>query len=128
MILEKIEDNKNAQKLWAILLLEDYFNAIYKIIFNNRLYLYIEVVNSIPIEVMGERRPQAAIHLALDKKLISNIVKVWKLPVITVCANTINYYNRVAYLFTSLCAQYSWVEVIYLAVLFRAIHWMKIFL
>ena len=51
-----------------------------------------------------------------------------KLPIITICADTTNYYNRVAYPFASMCAQYFGVELSYLVVLFRAIQLIKIFL
>ena len=49
---------------------------MYKIIFNNRLIPTLEATNVIPREVIGGRRSQATTHLALDKKLIANIVNV----------------------------------------------------
>ena len=52
VILEKSAGNVHIQKLRAILLLEADFNAIHKIIFNNRLIPNIEAVNAIPIEVI----------------------------------------------------------------------------
>ena len=100
---------------------------MHKVIFNNRLLPSIEVAEAILIKVIGSRRSQAVSHLALDKKLISNIANVRKLPIINVCTNAINCYNRVAYSFTSLYAQYFLVEITYLAVLFRAIYLIKIF-
>ena len=99
-----------------------------KIIFNDRLPPSIDLANAIPIEVIGERRSQAVTYLALDKKLIFNIVNIRKLPAITICADTTNYYNRVVHSFTSLYTQYFWTETTYLAILFRAIYSMKIFL
>jgi len=53
VILEKLVGNVHVQKLRVILLLEADFNAIHKIIFNNRLILNIEVVNAILMEVIG---------------------------------------------------------------------------
>ena len=47
---------------------------------------------------------------------------------ITIYTNVTNCYNRVAYLFASMCAQYFGVELSYLVVLFRAIQSMKMFL
>jgi len=44
------------QKLQAILLLEVDFNAMDKIMFNNRLIPNIEAMNAIPMEVIGGRR------------------------------------------------------------------------
>ena len=75
-MLEKAEGIVDMMKLQAILLLEADFNAIYKIIFNNRLIPNLEVINVIPREVIGGRRSQAATHLALDKKLIVDIVNM----------------------------------------------------
>ena len=128
VMLEKSAGDVNVQKLWAILLLEADFNAMHKIIFNNRLIPSIEAANAIPMEVIGGRRSQAATHLALDKKLIADIANVRKLLTITICADATNCYDRVAHLFASLCAQYFRLDIMYLAVLFRAIQSMKIFL
>ena len=102
-MLEKVLGNANVQKLRANLLFLADFNALCKIIFINRLILSIETDNDIPIEVVGGRRSQAATHLALNKKLIADIVNICKLPIVTNCANVINYYDRVAYSFASLC-------------------------
>ena len=109
-------------------MLEADFNAMYKIMFNNRLMPNIEAMNAIPMEVIGGRRSQAATHLALDKKLISDIANVRKLPMITICADATNCYDRVAHPFASLCAQYFRLDLSYLVVLFRAIQSMKMFL
>ena len=92
------------QKLRAILLLEVDFNTMHKIIFNNRLIPNLEAVNAILIEVIGGRQSQATTHLTLDKKLISNITNVSKIPMITICTDVTNYYGRVAHPFASLCA------------------------
>ena len=56
VILEKLVGDLNAQKLQAILLLEADFNAMYKIILNNRLIPSLEATEAIPIEVIGRRR------------------------------------------------------------------------
>ena len=103
-IPKKVTGNANVQKLRVILLLEVDFNAIYKIIFNGRLILSIEREAVISIEVIGDRRTQSAKHLVLNKKLITNIANARKVPTITICANVMNYYDRVAHPFASLCA------------------------
>ena len=66
VILEKVAGNVNVQKLRAILLLEADFNALHKIIFNNRLIPNLDINNAIPMEAIGSRRAQSATHLALD--------------------------------------------------------------
>ena len=103
-MLEKVAGNVHIQKLWVILLLEADFNVMHKIIFNNRLILNIEAVNTILMEGIGGRWLQAATHLALDKKLISDITNVRKLPMITICSDATNYCNRVTHPFASLYA------------------------
>lgn len=128
VMLEKVDGNINVQKLRAILLLEADFNAMHKIIFNNRLMPRIEADNAIPMEIIGGRRSQAATHLALNKKLIADIANVRKLPTATICADATNCYDRVAHPFASLCAQYFGLEITYLTILFRAIQSMKMFL
>ena len=71
MILEKVAGNVNVEKLRVILLLKVDFNAMQKIIFNNRLIPELEAEDAIPPEVIGGRRTQVATHLALNKNLIS---------------------------------------------------------
>ena len=117
-MLEKVAGNINVQKLRAILLLETDFNAMHKIIFNNRLIPSIEADKAIPMEVIGDGRSQVATHLALNKKLIADIANIRKLPTITICADATNYYDRVAHPFASLCPQYFGLEITYLTVLF----------
>ena len=80
------------------------------------------------MEIIGGRRSQAATHLALNKKLITDIANVRKLPMITICADATNCYDRVAHPFENLCAQCFGLEVSYLAALFRAMQSMKMFL
>jgi hypothetical protein len=47
---------------------------------------------------------------------------------ITTCTDAINYYNRVAYPFASICTQYFRLELSHLLVLFRVIQLMNLFL
>ena len=56
VMLEKVAGNINVQKLRAILLLEADFNALHKIVFNNRLIPKLEEVDAIPVEIIGGRR------------------------------------------------------------------------
>ena len=114
-MLEKVAGNINVQKLRAILLLEADFNALYKIVFNNRLIPKLEEVDAIPVEIIGGRRAQVATHLTLSKKLIADMSNVRKVP-------------RVAHPFSSLCAQYFRLTLSHLVVLFRVIQSMKMFL
>ena len=52
-MLEKSPDNINVEKLRVILLLEVDFNTLHKIVFNIRLVLKLEEIQSIPCEIIG---------------------------------------------------------------------------
>ena len=127
-MLKKSAGNALVQKLQVILLLTVDFNIIYKIIFNNRIIPSIEDKEVILMEIIRERKAQAATHLALDKKLISDIANARKVLLITICTDTSNCSNRVAHVFASACAKYFRVEILHLVILFRAIQSIKIFL
>ena len=96
------------------------FNAVYEIIFNRRRMPRLEEDKIILKEIIGSRRTQAVMHLILNKKLITDIVNIRKLPTITIYADATNCYNRVAYSFTSLCTQYFSLDITCLLVLFKA--------
>ena len=127
-MLEKSPGDINVQKLQAILILEADFNTMHKIIFNQRVMPRLEQYNDIPKEIIGGRKNQAATHLALNKKLISDISNVRKLLTVTICADATNCYNRIAHPFASLCAQYCRLGIEHLSVLFTTIQSMKMFL
>ena len=120
-MLEKALGNIDMKKLRVILLLEADFNTVYKIIFNRRIIPRLKEAKTILNEIIGNRRTQVATHLALNKKLISDIANVRKLPTKVICTDATNCYNRVEHPFTSLSAQYFGLEVIYLLVLFKII-------
>jgi hypothetical protein len=73
IMLEKSAGNVQVSKLRAILLLEADFNALNKIVFNNRTLPSLEANGSIPYEIIGGRRGQSSLHVALNKKLVYDI-------------------------------------------------------
>ena len=73
IMLEKSTGSIQVFKLRAILLLEADFNALNKIVFNNRTIFNLEASNSILYEVIGGRRGQSSIHMVLNKKLVCDI-------------------------------------------------------
>ena len=73
IILEKVAGNINVAKLRAILLLEADFNTLNKIVFNRRTIPRIEIAKTIPYEVIGRRRGQSSLYVALNKKLVYDI-------------------------------------------------------
>ena len=56
MMLEKSKGDMNVKKLRSILLLEADLNALYKIIFNERVLPTIKRHDQMPKEVIGGRR------------------------------------------------------------------------
>ena len=76
---------------------------LYEIVFNSRIILVLEEISGIPHEIIGRRRMQSAMHLALNKKLLPDIANVWKRSIVTICTDVTNYYDRVTHLFVSLC-------------------------
>ena len=86
----------------AILFLKADFNVINTIIFNTRLILILEAKDMIPRKIIGRRQGISTIHIALNKKLLEDIVNQNKLPNIIVSADTSNCYNRIVYLIASM--------------------------
>ena len=127
-MLEKLTGNVNVQKLREILRLEADFNALHKIIFNNRSILSLEATEAMPTEVTGGRRLQTTTQLVLNKKLIASMSNVRKISAVTIHTNAANCYDRVGHFVASLCTQYFRLEILHLAVLFKTIPSMKIFL
>ena len=127
-MLEKSPGKILVEKLQAILLLEADFNVLYKIIFNGRILPTLERNNIIPSEIIGGRRSQSTLHVALNKKFIADISNQIKSPSIVISANAINCYDRVVHPFASLIAQYFGVQLSYVRVLLTAIQQMNMFL
>ena len=95
--MEKKENAIHVSKLRAILLLEADFNVINKIIFNTRLIPTLKNRNEIPYKIIGGRRNQAAIQLAINKKLLSDTANEWKMPSITISVDTSNCFDHIAH-------------------------------
>ena len=105
-MLEKEKGNINVQKLRAILLLEADFNGLNKIIYNSRVIPALEKRGDIPFEVIRGRRSQLSIHVALNKKLISDCSNQSKRFTVVVSADASNYYNNIAYSYPSISNQH----------------------
>jgi len=73
-MLEKSPRNIDTEKLRTILLLEADFSALNKIICNTRLMSKLERIKTIAYEIIGSHRSQVSIHLAINKKLLVDIL------------------------------------------------------
>ena len=74
MMLEKIRNQIEVFKLRAILLLEADFNTLNKLVFNSKLIPFLEDKEAIPYEIIGGRRGYSAMYVALNKKLVLDVV------------------------------------------------------
>ena len=93
IMLEKAPGKILVLKLRVIHLLKANFNTLYKIIFNCRILPALESKNLISIEVIGSRRSQSTIYMALNKKLITNVANQAKSSLVIVSADITNCYN-----------------------------------
>ena len=105
-MLEKSKGYINVRKLKAILLLEADFNTLNKIVFNTKLMPSLERTNSIPYEIIGERRGQSSLHVALNKKLVCDISNQQKQPMVVISANASNCYDRITHPIASQACQH----------------------
>ena len=128
IMLEKTAGNILVFKLRAILLLEVDFNALNKIVFNNRILPTLESYNSITYKVIRERRAQSSIHIALNKKLVYDISNQMKKPSVVVSTDAANCYDRIAHPIASQAYQHFEVQLEYLVVLFSTIQTIKMYL
>lgn len=88
----------------------------------------LEASSSVPHEVIGSYCSLSATHLALYKKLISDINNIHKLTFVNMCSDTTNCYYFIAHPFVRMCGQYFGLKLCYLIVLFQSIQNIKIFL
>ena len=70
VISEKALGKIEVSKLRVILLLKADFNTMYKIIFSERLMSMLERRKYILFEIIGGRRNQVVIYIALNKNLL----------------------------------------------------------
>ena len=96
-MLEKYPGNFTVEKLRAMLFLEEDFNALHKINFNGRLMPSLEALSAFLQETIGGITSQAYAHLALSKKLISDIYNTNKLPIAMTCTDATNCHDRLAH-------------------------------
>ena len=92
-MLKKKANNISVIKLKAILLLKADFNAANKIIFNTRLIPQMKQRDEILKEIVGERRSQSAIYIAINKRLVADILNQTKQLYAIISADALNYFD-----------------------------------
>lgn len=103
-LLEKIQGVILVDKLYAILLLEAYFNGDNKCFFGKYMIDQIEKDNKLPNELFA-RRETEAIEVALNQTLLSNIAHQKKRSLAIANTNVVYYYDCFVYYFASLACQ-----------------------
>ena len=110
-MLDKSPRKMNVSKLRSILLLKADFNALHKIMHNQRILLALEKNNHIPMEIVGARKVQAPIHVAINKKLIAYISNQVKNLSVVISNDATNCNDRAAHTFSSLTAHHFSVHI-----------------
>ena len=105
-MLEKKANDMHVSKLRAMLLLEADFNAANKILFKSRMTPTLEKGNLIPREIIGGRQFQSAMHVAVDKRLVSYIANQAKTSHVIISADASNCFDRVAHSIVALACSH----------------------
>ena len=128
VILEKIRRLIEVSKLRAILLLEADYNTLNRLVFNIKLTPSLKINKQIPYEIIGDRRGYSAIHITLNKKLVSDIANQSKKSTVIILVDATSCYNHITHSIVSLVCQYFRLSLEYVLLLFRTIQIIKIFL
>ena len=127
-MLEKSRCNVNVSKLRAILLLDADFNALNNIVFNSRALLKIKLLNFVSYKVIGGRRGQPSIHIALNKKLAHDRENQQKRPIVVASADATKCCNMIVNHMLSLSCQHFELQLECLFTLFGTVQTIKMFL
>ena len=119
--MEKSPSKMMVSKLRDILLLGANFNALHNVVFNHRILLALEQNNLIPMEIVDGWKIQAEIHVAINKKLMSDVSNQVKTPSVVISTDATNCYNRVFHSFARLTAHHFGVNTCYIMGLFQVI-------
>ena len=127
-MLEKKSNNRLVSKLCIILLLKADFNAANKILFNTRMIPRIENENLIPREIIGGRTYQLAIHIVVDKKLITDIANQFKTLHVIISVDASNCFDRVTYPISTIICKHFGLPMEYILTFFSMIQDMQMHL
>lgn len=81
----------------------------------------IEKMKLILHKIIGGRRGHSTIHIALNKKLVSDIANHKKIPIVIFLENATNCYDRIAHQIDSQLYQSFGLGIEYVLLLFRNI-------
>jgi hypothetical protein len=127
VMLEKEPGVLKVSKLRAILLLEADYNFGTKLIFAKRMMSSLEEQQKVPQEQFA-RKSHAAIEVALNRRLVSDISRQSRLPTAIMGADAAHCYDRIGHVFSILACLWAGIPLCSAQALFRPIQNMKVFI
>jgi hypothetical protein len=106
-MLEKKAGVIKVDKLRAILLMEADFNFFNGLMFAGRMMHQAEANERIPLECYGSRKNHEAVEIAVNRRLIADILRQKRIPGAIASVDADTCYDRITHATGSLCVQ-SW--------------------
>ncbi len=126
-MLEKLKGNINVEKLRGILLMEADYNFLSKLLLGVRLMRSVEARQGFPEELAGSRKRYEAIDVALNRKLVSDMMRQMKRPGTIIGVDAASCYDRIVHSIVILIARHEGLSLLPLLSLFGVIQRMKYF-
>jgi hypothetical protein len=128
-MLEKVAGVIKVEKLHAILLMEEAdFNFFNGLMFAQRMMRQAELLNRIPDECYGSRQNHEAIDVAVNRRLVADLLRQKRIPGAIASVDAESCYDRITHAAGSLCAQTWDVDPNAIFAMLRPIQRMKYFL
>jgi hypothetical protein len=104
-MLEKTAGVIRVEKLRAILLMEADFNFFNGLMFAGRMMRQAEAQGRIPLEIYGSRKNHEAVEVAINRRLVADLLRQKRIPGAIASVDAESCYDRIAHVAGSLCAQ-----------------------
>ncbi len=127
VMLEKLKGNINVEKLRGVLLMEADYNFLSKLLLGVRLMRSVEARQGFPEELAGSRKRHEAIDVALNRKLVSDMMRQLKRPGTITGVDAASCYDRIVHSIVILIARHEGLSLLPLLSLFGVIQQMKYF-
>jgi hypothetical protein len=104
-MLEKTAGVIRVEKLRAILLMEADFNFFNGLMFAGRMMRQAKAQGRIPLEIYGSRKNHEAVEVAINRRLVADLLRQKRIPGAIASVDAESCYDRIAHVAGSLCAQ-----------------------
>ncbi len=94
-MLEKLKGNINVEFFWGILLMEADYNFLSKLLLGVRLMRSVEARNGFQEELAGSRKWHKAIDVALNRKLVGDMMIQMRRPGTITGVDAASCYDRI---------------------------------